>query len=331
MIAPNCHHSTTGGTDNWGEAITAGQTSHCPNPSANSGGTSRYERRIRLTHSWKRLAYAGAATLTLLAGGTAMAAGFQHSTDHTSSRQTHTSVKATQMKTSPPTIQEGLSLVGAFLGPQAETVAKAYLVSNGYPTSGVLTPSMVNKLKAGLASAVGSLPTTGSSAASSTRGQGQGSTTVASHNVLPAHFPNPANLTPVSEPSLSSPSQGIEGQFTPSVKTIDGRPVLKAFHMVATSYAPSIQDNYPYGPVDAFGQPLKNGMVAVDPNVIPLRSVVYVTGYHDNYLPSGGFLGQAMDTGGAIQGDRIDIFLNASESVVNDFGLQQVTVYQLGN
>lgn len=92
------------------------------------------------------------------------------------------------------------------------------------------------------------------------------------------------------------------------MKTIDGRPVLKAFHRIATSYGPSLADNYPYGPTDAFGQPLQNGMIAVDPSVIPLHTVLYVTGYHDNYLPSGGFLGQAMDTGGAIKGDRVDLF-----------------------
>lgn len=146
--------------------------------------------------------------------------------------------------------------------------------------------------------------------------------------ILPAKFPTgPA----IAEPSLPNTSAGIKGQFTPSMKTIDGRPVLKAFHMVATSYAPSLADNYPYGPVDAFGKPLEDGMVAVDPNVIPLGSVVYITGYHDNHLPSGGFLGKAMDTGGAIKGDRVDIFINASQQIVNDFGVQQVTLYLLGN
>lgn len=111
---------------------------------------------------------------------------------------------------------------------------------------------------------------------------------------------------------------------------IDGRPILHVYHMIATAYGPSLQDNYPYGPTDAFGQPLKAGMIAVDPSVIPLKSTVYVSGYHDSYLPSGGFLGHAMDTGGAIQGMRIDVFMNDNAHIVSNFGVQPVTVYVLG-
>ncbi len=100
--------------------------------------------------------------------------------------------------------------------------------------------------------------------------------------------------------------------------------------MQATAYGPSLQDNYPYGPVDAFGQPLKPGMVAVDPSLIPLKSYVYVKGYTDTHLPSGGFLGRAMDTGGAIKGHRVDIFMNANSQTVSNFGIEPVTVYVLG-
>ncbi len=113
--------------------------------------------------------------------------------------------------------------------------------------------------------------------------------------------------------------------------TIDGYPILHTYHMIATAYGPSLADNYPYGPIDAFGQPLTPGMIAVDPSVIPLKSRVYVAGYHDGYLPQGGFLGRAMDTGGAIQGMRIDIFMNDNATVVSNFGVQPVVVYVLGN
>lgn len=116
-----------------------------------------------------------------------------------------------------------------------------------------------------------------------------------------------------------------------SSNTIDGHPILHVYHMMATAYGPSLADNYPYGPTDAFGQPLQAGMIAVDPSVIPLKSTVYVTGYNDSYLPQGGFLGHAMDTGGAIQGMRIDIFMNDNSTVVSNFGIQPVVVYVLGN
>ncbi|CAB1129883.1 protein of unknown function [Candidatus Hydrogenisulfobacillus filiaventi] len=113
--------------------------------------------------------------------------------------------------------------------------------------------------------------------------------------------------------------------------TIDGRPILAVHHMIATAYGPSWSDNYPYGPVDYFGQPLEPGMVAVDPSVIPLKSWVYVTGYTDPVLPAGGFLGRAMDEGDAIVGDRIDIYMDHGPQTVSDFGIEPVTVYVLGN
>lgn len=113
--------------------------------------------------------------------------------------------------------------------------------------------------------------------------------------------------------------------------SIDGYPVVAVYHMKATAYGPSLRDNYPFGPVDAFGQPLKTGMIAVDPSVIPLKSRVYVQGYTDSVLPTGGFLGRAMDTGGAIKGNRIDIFMNQNPQTVSNFGIEPVTVYVLGN
>lgn len=101
-------------------------------------------------------------------------------------------------------------------------------------------------------------------------------------------------------------------------------------NMVATAYGPSLQDNYPYGPVDAFGMPLVAGDVAVDPRVIPLGTRLYVSGYHTPYLPAGGFYAVARDTGGAIKGDRIDIFINGNASEVSSFGVQHVTITVLG-
>ena len=114
------------------------------------------------------------------------------------------------------------------------------------------------------------------------------------------------------------------------VETIDGRPVLAVLHVVATAYGPTFAANYPYGPVDVYGNPLQPGVVAVDPRVIPLRSTLYVTGYHDQALPRGGFAGRALDMGGAIQGNRIDIFMSQGRAAVSHFGIEPVTVYVLG-
>ena len=146
---------------------------------------------------------------------------------------------------------------------------------------------------------------------------------------------------PSSDPSTTSTSTSGGGSSSSSAstatstssnpQTIDGYPVIAVYQVRATAYGPSLQDNYPYGPVDAFGQPLEPGMIAVDPSLIPLKSRVYVTGYTDSNLPSGGFLGQAMDTGGAIQGHRIDIYMDANAGTVSNFGIEPVTVYVLGN
>lgn len=295
-----------------------------------------------VTQSVRRALLAGAAAFSLLAvSGSALAS----STPSTASlEQIHPAMRQVLSFGSTGhwvmTLQADLALLGykqvgpmdGIFGPKTEAGLKAFQSRHGFAKTGVTSPEVWQDILAGFGLVPAYSRSTGTSS-----GSGQGSTGPASSSsglgttsasVLPAKFPSGG--TPVAEPSLPNTSAGIKGRFTPSVKTIDGRPVLKAFHMVATSYAPSLVDNYPYGPVDAFGQPLQDGMVAVDPSVIPLHTVLYITGYHDNFLPSGGFLGEAMDTGGAIKGDRVDIFINASENVVNDFGVQQVTVYELG-
>ena len=61
------------------------------------------------------------------------------------------------------------------------------------------------------------------------------------------------------------------------------------------------------------------GAVAVDPGVIPLGSKLYVEGY--------GF-GRALDTGGAIKGNRIDVFFETSEQT-RRWGIRRVRVYVL--
>ncbi len=114
-------------------------------------------------------------------------------------------------------------------------------------------------------------------------------------------------------------------------QTIDGLKVAGTLDLTATGYGPSAQDNYPYGATDYFGRPLVPGDVAVDPNVIPLGTRLWVTGYTSPVLPQGGFLARAVDEGDAIQGNRIDLFINGSAATVSNFGVQHVTAYILKN
>jgi 3D (Asp-Asp-Asp) domain-containing protein len=57
-------------------------------------------------------------------------------------------------------------------------------------------------------------------------------------------------------------------------------------------------------------------VIAVDPSVIPLGSKVYVEGYG---------VAVAGDTGSAIQGNRIDLFMANREDALN-YGRQTVQV-----
>ena len=57
-------------------------------------------------------------------------------------------------------------------------------------------------------------------------------------------------------------------------------------------------------------------VIAVDPSVIPLGSKVYIKGYGEY---------TAADTGGAIKGNRIDVFIPSEQAALN-FGRKQLTV-----
>lgn len=85
------------------------------------------------------------------------------------------------------------------------------------------------------------------------------------------------------------------------------------YSMVATAYTG--------GSLTAMGlRPVRdpNGIstIAVDPSIIPLGSKVYVEGYG---------IAIASDTGGAIKGNKIDIYMNSLSDCIS-FGRQTVTV-----
>lgn len=71
------------------------------------------------------------------------------------------------------------------------------------------------------------------------------------------------------------------------------------------------------GPRTAIGLLAQRGVVAVDPSVIPLGSRLFIDGY--GYAIAG-------DTGGAIQGMRIDLCFNTYDEAIH-FGRQTVRVY----
>ncbi|MCL2337794.1 MAG: ubiquitin-like domain-containing protein [Firmicutes bacterium] len=86
----------------------------------------------------------------------------------------------------------------------------------------------------------------------------------------------------------------------------------KAYNMVATAYTHT-------GHNTATGIKPQVGIVAVDPSVIPLGTRLYVEGY--------GYC-RAMDVGGGIKGNHIDLFLETG-AAARQWGVRQVTVYVL--
>ncbi|WP_206811356.1 3D domain-containing protein [Paradesulfitobacterium ferrireducens] len=84
----------------------------------------------------------------------------------------------------------------------------------------------------------------------------------------------------------------------------------RAYQMRATAYCEP-------GGRTATGTPVRWGIVAVDPRVIPLGSKVYVEGYGQ---------AEALDVGGAIKGNKIDVYMD-SEEAARSWGVRSVIVY----
>lgn len=134
---------------------------------------------------------------------------------------------------------------------------------------------------------------------------------------------------------LNIPSGSVKAMAAPSVTaqsvtTMAGQSLSfsKVLEVKATAYSDAPEENG-WGPVDYFGNRLKLGTIAVDPRVIPFGTKVYITGYEFNGLPKGGMVATATDSGSAIKGNRIDVFIPGSRSYVNNFGFQNVKVYVL--
>lgn len=99
--------------------------------------------------------------------------------------------------------------------------------------------------------------------------------------------------------------------------------VLRTLHVKATAYSADPAENggtYNGKVVTRTGFNLTDNpdakVIAVDPAVIPLGSTVWVEGY--------GYA-KALDTGGAIRGNRIDVFIDNKQRM-NDWGVKMIEV-----
>ena len=96
----------------------------------------------------------------------------------------------------------------------------------------------------------------------------------------------------------------------------DGYDVAYSLEMEATAYLPT--DGGGDG-ITATGIPAQWGIVAVDPDVIPLGTRLYIPGYGEAI---------AADTGGAIEGHTIDLCMESYDDCMS-FGRRMITVHVL--
>ncbi len=100
--------------------------------------------------------------------------------------------------------------------------------------------------------------------------------------------------------------------------------------MAATAYDLSYESTGknpgdPYYGITASGAKAQPGTVAVDPSVIPLGTKLYIASTDGS--PDYGFA-TALDTGSAIKGYRVDLFMESNQDALN-YGIRQVKVYIL--
>ncbi|MGD6833561.1 LysM peptidoglycan-binding domain-containing protein [Sutcliffiella halmapala] len=117
----------------------------------------------------------------------------------------------------------------------------------------------------------------------------------------------PAEETPAEEPVTEEPAEE-----TPAEEE-----VVQELTMSATAYTATCEG---CSGITATGINLLENpdmkVISVDPNVIPLGSKVWVEGYGEAI---------AGDTGGAIKGNKIDIFIPEKQDAIN-YGVQEVQV-----
>lgn len=103
----------------------------------------------------------------------------------------------------------------------------------------------------------------------------------------------------------------------PAPATTTSKPSAKELTVEATAYTASCEG---CSGITATGIDLKANpnqkVIAVDPSIIPLGSKVYVEGYGEAI---------AGDVGGAIKGNKIDVFIPSKQDAI-EFGVQQLKV-----
>lgn len=120
------------------------------------------------------------------------------------------------------------------------------------------------------------------------------------------------------EPTTEVVQLGVGGSF----RGKDGVTYNYSYYIDVTATCYGKADGS--GDITASGTPAREGVIAVDPRVIKLGTKCYVTG---SYRDLG--VCYAEDTGGAIKGNRIDVFLDGTLEQLLQFGRRNMRVYIL--
>ncbi|MGD6780686.1 MULTISPECIES: 3D domain-containing protein [Bacillaceae] len=127
----------------------------------------------------------------------------------------------------------------------------------------------------------------------------------------------PAEEAPAEEPVTEEPAEEAPAEEPAEEETAADPEVAQELTMTATAYTASCEG---CSGITATGINLLENpdmkVISVDPDVIPLGSKVWVEGYGEAI---------AGDTGGAIKGNKIDIFIPEKQDAIN-YGVQEVQV-----
>ncbi|MDQ0204801.1 G5 domain-containing protein [Pectinatus haikarae] len=117
----------------------------------------------------------------------------------------------------------------------------------------------------------------------------------------------------------SVPEVVAKGTYSPADAASNGQipPYVAMIHVQASAYLPTDGSGSGY---TATGMPARRGVVAVDPNVIPLGTRLYIPGYGEAV---------AADTGG-FSGNMIDICMESYTEAIN-WGRRNINIYILPN
>jgi len=116
-------------------------------------------------------------------------------------------------------------------------------------------------------------------------------------------------------------NQPLDPKATRDNNSLTGAPenYKRVLNMRATAYAPGTLDNGKWKNQTFMGGTVRHGVVAVDPQVIPMGTKLWVEGYGEAI---------AEDQGSAIKGNRIDLAFDKRNDAL-DYGIQNVKIYVL--